>query len=69
MQFDGGETSERPLTRDSRGRSVSRLIIRHINHDHAGVYKCQPESSEPSSVTVHVLNGTVLAVAADKDGE
>jgi hypothetical protein len=51
--------------RDSRGRSISRLVIRKIRPSHAGVYTCQPASAEAVDVTVHVLNGTVLAVAAD----
>ncbi|TRY62580.1 hypothetical protein TCAL_00473 [Tigriopus californicus] len=67
VQFDGGETSKRQhLLKDSRGRSFSRLIIRKIDLDHAGRYTCQPESSPSQSVYVHVLNGTVLAVAADE---
>jgi hypothetical protein len=41
----------------------SRLIVRRIEHQHAGVYTCQPASAQPATVTVHVLNGTVLAVA------
>ena len=37
-----------------------------MEHRHAGVYKCEPASSRAQTVTVHVINGTVLAVA---DGE
>ena len=67
MLFDGTETSKQPfLLKDSRGRSISRLVIRNMEHRHAGVYKCEPASSRAQTVTVHVINGTVLAVA---DGE
>ena len=65
--FEGSETSKRDfLLRDSLGRFMSRLIVRRIEHSHAGLYTCQPASAQPATVTVHVLNGTVLAVA---DGE
>ncbi len=68
--FDGTETSRQPfLLKDSRGRSLSRLVIPRIDHSHAGVYSCNPASAAPVAVTVHVLNGTVLAVAeGDKGG-
>jgi hypothetical protein len=56
--FEGSETSKRDfLLRDSLGRFMSRLIVRRIEHSHAGLY------TQPATVTVHVLNGTVLAVA------
>jgi hypothetical protein len=62
--FEGSETSKRDfLLRDSLGRFMSRLIVRRIEHSHAGLYTCQPASAQPATVTVHVLNGTVLAVA------
>ena len=73
--FDAGSapsmSSSKPLSaadrfeHDSRGRTVSRLVIRNIAHSHAGVYTCQPASADAVDVTVHVLNGTVLAVATD----
>ena len=77
--FDAGSapsmSSSKPFTaaaaagdrfeHDSRGRTVSRLVIRNIAHSHAGVYTCQPASADAVDVTVHVLNGTVLAVATD----
>ena len=64
MLFDGTETSRQPfLLKDSRGRSLSRLVIRDMDHAHAGVYVCNPASASPVNVTVHVINGTVLAVA------
>lgn len=64
VSFAGTEFSESPkLLMDKSGRFLSRLIIRRIDHGHAGVYACQPASAEPAYVTVHVLNGTVLAVA------
>jgi hypothetical protein len=65
--FEGSETSKRDfLLRDSLGRFMSRLIVRRIEHSHAGLYTCQPASAQPATVTVHVLNGTVLAVADGK---
>ncbi|CAB4056780.1 unnamed protein product [Lepeophtheirus salmonis] len=40
LLFDGSETSKIPyLPRDSKGRFYSRLIIRKIEHSHAGTYK------------------------------
>jgi hypothetical protein len=66
--FEGSETSNREyLMKDSHGRFMSRLIIRRIGHNHAGMYTCQPASAQPATVSVHVLNGTVLAVADGMD--
>ncbi len=64
VSFAGLETSATPvLPKDSRGRWFLRLVINHMGPEHAGIYTCQPASAQPKSVTVHVLNGTVLAVA------
>ena len=65
--FEGSETSERSeLLRDSRGRFLSMLVIGNTSHAHAGVYTCQPASAPSANVTVHVLNGAVMAVSDGK---
>ncbi len=70
MLFEGSETSSRPtLLKDSRGRSLSRLVITGVMPRDAGVYVCNPASSDSASVNVHVANTTVLAIADSKDGK
>lgn len=66
--FEGSETSERSyLLQDRHGRFLSRLIVPRMEHGQAGQYTCQPASAPSATVTVHVLNGTVLAVADAED--
>ena len=57
------------LTRDTRGRHLSTLVIEDIQLEDSGEYTCQPAAGAPARVLVHVLQRETEVQAVLGEGE
>ena len=57
------------LTRDTRGRHLSTLVIEDIQLEDSGEYTCQPAAGAPARVMVHVLQRETEVQAVLGEGE
>ena len=57
------------LTRDTRGRHLSTLVIEDIQLEDSGEHTCQPAAGAPARVLVHVLQRETEVQAVLGEGE
>ena len=69
MEFDRSRSGVRVRTSFELRRTVSSVLISHVQPADSGAYYCDPDGLEHAKVTLHVLAGeSVTSVNADRTG-